>query len=165
MLDYYGNGTFDVKYVLDNQVENNARVARVTSLNPLVTLAHLTSNNQLQRPSLMSPLHQPVLEQSNVTISLPSSGPTDVAQVVRSRFSCSQHDVDDNPLLKHLKEGRNKPNRWWRQLETTQRGIELVRKNGARLSQLKEEKNLVLVELVQVIKRLQLIYPVWPNSY
>ena len=35
VIDYNGDGTFDVKYVIGNRVEKNVRIGRVASLNPL----------------------------------------------------------------------------------------------------------------------------------
>ena len=84
----------------------------------------------------MSPLHQQLIQLTDVASSVLLSGPTDVAQVVSSSFSWSPHDVQVNPLLKRINDGRNKTNGWWRQLEATQRGIKLVRKNGTRVSHL-----------------------------
>ena len=83
-----------------------------------------------------------------------------MAQVVCSSFSWIPNDVEDNPQLKHLKDGRNKAYGWWRQLEATQRGIKLVRKDGTPVSHLTAEENLVFVELVHEIKHLQLMYPI-----
>ena len=50
VLDFLGDGTFDVKYIICNRVEKNVRVGRVTSLNPLRLLACCTSPNSLRRP-------------------------------------------------------------------------------------------------------------------
>ena len=35
VLDYSGDGTFNIKYVLDGRVERNVRLGRVKSVNPL----------------------------------------------------------------------------------------------------------------------------------
>jgi hypothetical protein len=105
VLNYHGDGTFHVKYVLDNQVEKKVRIAHLKSLNPLATSAWQMTNSQLQHPLLMSPLHWQLVQLSNLASSVLSSGPTDVTQVGSSSFSWSPNDVEDNPQLKHLKDG------------------------------------------------------------
>ena len=49
-------------------------------------------------------------------------------------------------------------------MEATVRGIELVDAKGKRRKQLLEEENLVVVEVVREIKRLQLIMRGWPKK-
>ena len=82
VLDYSGDGTFNIKYVLDGRVERNIRFGRVKSINPLVLSARRTSTNQLQRPSILSPLHQPQTSDS-ISPSLTSpAGPQGVAKII-----------------------------------------------------------------------------------
>ena len=49
-------------------------------------------------------------------------------------------------------------------MEATLRGIELVDENGKRRKKLLEEENLVVVEVVREIKRLQLMMSEWPKK-
>ena len=59
VLDYSGDGTFNIKYVLNGRVERNVRFGRVKSLNPLSLSACCTASNQLQQLSILSPFNQP----------------------------------------------------------------------------------------------------------
>ena len=170
VLDFHGDGTFDVKYIICNRVEKNVRVGRVTSLNPLGLSARRTSPDSLQHPSLLSPQHRTTSRRAQSS-STPSSlsptafaGPHGVAKVIVGSCDWSIFDKDANPLLKCLKDGRKKNRGWMRKSEAVLRGIELVKKDGKPRIQLTDEENVVLVEIVREINRLKLLIRDWPRK-
>ena len=107
VLDYSGDGTFNIRYVLDGRVERNVRYGRVELLNPLLVSAHRTSSDYLLRLSILSPLYQPQTQDSTSpsfaspasasTNSTASSSPAGLHGVAKIHI---QNNV--NPLLKYL---------------------------------------------------------------
>ena len=116
-LDYSGDGTFNIKYVLDGRVERNVHYGRVKSLNPLSVSSHRTSSNQLQHLSILYPLHQPqtqdstspsflspALASTNSIASSSPAGPHGIAKVLISSMSWRKYDKNANPFLKYLRD-------------------------------------------------------------
>ena len=171
VLDWHGGTmTFDVQYVLDRRVERHVAMRRVISLNPLAVCARRTRASSLERPSILSPSHQRQPRTPSSISASPSSsastlsGPHGVAKIIRESCAWSTYDEDGNPLLKYLRDGRKNRVGWMRISEATLRGIELVDGKGKHRKQLLEEENLVVVEVVREIKRLQLMMIEWPKK-
>ena len=57
------DGTFDISWVLGGS-EKNAQQQRIASMDPLVLTARRTSANNVTRPSILAPSHQPVSTQT-----------------------------------------------------------------------------------------------------
>ena len=56
----HDNGTFDVAPVLGNRKQKNVSPSRIVNLNPMVLSARRRNSEELERPSLLAPQHQPV---------------------------------------------------------------------------------------------------------
>ena len=53
------NGTFNIRWVLDNRCESGIQTQRIKSLSPLATTARRTSASNVERPSILCPSHRP----------------------------------------------------------------------------------------------------------
>ena len=112
--------SFNIAWVLGGTEKNVVR-DRIASLNlnPLALYARQRNANDIARPSLLAPSHQPDTEQtmwqSSQHVSPPVSPTNGVSAVLlRSRSNWSHHDGTPKPLLVFLHDGMKKENGWIR---------------------------------------------------
>jgi len=115
------DGSFDIKWTLGGSEKNVAR-SRITSLNPFVTTARQRNANDVARPSILAPSHQPDTSSrpdscspTSRVVSPPTSPTNGVSAILLQSHSWSKYDPADNPLLVHLHKGMKD----WRRTNTT----------------------------------------------
>ena len=152
MTQQHSDGSFNVSYVLGGSEKNVGR-DRIQSLNPLVLAARRTNNADVERPSVLTPSHQPQTtsptSKGNQPPSPAQKGASHSHLVLESR-DWSDYDVRPNPILAYLHKGRKKEEGWLRLEEReydTYQTSKNGRKKGDMKSQLSELENTKLVTI------------------
>jgi len=114
----HADRSIDVNYVIDNKLEVNIAPDRIINLNPLVTMARRRNVNDVDRPSILAPSHQPqstprTTRPSPLLVSPPMS-PSGASKVMIESRGWSKYERVLNPLLLFLREGRKKSKGWLR---------------------------------------------------
>jgi hypothetical protein len=143
------DGTFNIRWAVENRGEKNVRPSRIVCVNPLAVTARRTSDSELERPSILAPSHQPQSGRESPTASSAASGVArqgieGIAVFIRDSIAWRQYPNRPNPLIKYLHDGRRgrgkKEKGHFRRAEAVIRGISLLKK-GRPVKHLTEVEN------------------------
>ena len=168
----HADRSIDVNYVIDNKLEVNIAPDRIINLNPLVTMARRRNVNDVDRPSILAPSHQPqstprTTRPSPLLVSPPMS-PSGASKVMIESRGWSKYERVLNPLLVFLREGRKKSKGWLRREENEYDVYEDNRhgkKKGEMKVQLSVKENNKLVHMKMELDRVKESIDVWPTSF
>ena len=127
--------TFNIRWVLANNVKKNVRTQQSVDLNPLAVTACRTSTSKRERPSILALSHSPVcparcvLGDASSGLNAPpvaAAGPAAVSAVIIWSKQWSRHDIVPEPLLRFLHGGKEQEAGWLRQSDVSLQGIRLV---------------------------------------
>ena len=127
----HDDGSFDIRFSVSNTCEKRIVRERVKSYNPLVLTARRLNGTDVERPSLLAPLHRPSAgsgtQRPTAPRVSPPESPRGVSNILPESRSWSEYDAQYNPLLFYLREGKDKSRGWLRlvRMNTTniQRGV------------------------------------------
>lgn len=143
------------------------------SFNPLITNARRRNIDDVDRPSILAPSHQPdtmprrTISPISLLISPPAS-PKGVFNIIVQSRSWSEYDRAPNPLLVYLHAGRKEEPGWLRIVENEYNKYEKNgkgKKKGEMTTQLSDEENNKLVAVKMELDRIWLMFKSkeWPS--
>ena len=117
----HDDGSFDIRYSVSNTCEKRIVRERVKSYNPLVLTARRLNGTDVERPSLLAPLHRPSAgsgtQRPTAPRASPPESPRGVSNILPESRSWSEYDAQYNPLSFYLREGKDKSRGWLRLVE------------------------------------------------